>query len=51
MTEEDIKSYMKQFSVNRDTAIKEIKNTLDYYYKEEDKKIQEVYHDIIKSSY
>lgn len=51
MTEDDIKSYMEQFYVDRETAIKQINEALKNYYKNQEKAMQEVYKDIIKSSH
>lgn len=51
MTEKDIESYMAQFNVDRETAIREILETLGCYYKEEDKKMEETYNSIKRSMY
>lgn len=51
MNEDDIKSYMKQFSVDRETAIKEINEVLEEYYQKQDSEMQKVYEDIIRSSH
>ena len=47
MTEEDIKSYMEEFNVDRETAIDEIYD----YYDEKDREMQEVYDDIVRSTH
>lgn len=51
ITEKDIQSYMTQFNVNKEIAIKEIEEILKDYCNEQKKQMQEVYQDIIKSSY
>ncbi|APH21070.1 TPA: hypothetical protein ACXDAY_002175 [Clostridium botulinum] len=47
MSEQDIESYMQQFNVDKATAIQEI----DEIFKIQTKEIEEVYEDIIRSSY
>ncbi|HDK7194867.1 TPA: hypothetical protein PTV74_003174 [Clostridium botulinum] len=47
MSEKDIESYMQQFNVDRATAIQEI----DEIFKIQAKEMEEVYQDIIRSSY
>ena len=49
--EEDISSYIKQFNVSREVAIKEIEEILLDEYKKNEEELAEVYKDIIRGSY
>lgn len=51
MNEENIKSYMKQFNASREVATEELDEILKDYYRIQEEAMQEVYRDIIKSSY
>jgi NACalpha-BTF3-like transcription factor len=51
VNEEDIKSYMQQFKVDRITAIKELDEIFKDCCEVQEAAIQEVYNDIIRSSH
>lgn len=51
MSEEVIQSYMHDFNVNRETAIKEINEVLEDYYNKQEEDMQEVYEWIIRESH
>lgn len=51
ISDEQIVSYIAQFDVNRDTAIREIYLSMIEHYKQQEEAMQEVYSDIIRSSY
>ena len=51
ITEKDINSYIKQFNVSREVAIKEIEEILLDEYKKNEEELAEVYKDIIRGSY
>ena len=51
ITEEDIKSYMKQFKTNREVTIAEIVVLMKDYYIEQEKSMQYTYDSILESRY
>ena len=51
ISEQEIESYITQFNVTREQAIKEISNILEEYYMDKEDAMQEVYEDIKRSSY
>lgn len=51
ITELEIQSYIEQFKVDRETAIEEVKETLNNYYEIEQGRMQEVYQDIIRNTH
>lgn len=51
ITEADIESFVKQFNVSREIAIREIAEILLEEYKKNEKEMEEIYEDIIRNSY
>jgi hypothetical protein len=51
ISEEDVKSHMEQFKVDREQAMKEIKDVIEDYYNEQDISMQETLESIKSDMY